>query len=78
MTVLGTSDDSQYWIGFNDILTEMNFMWSDGSPVRYTNWAENEPNNYRQSEDCVGMYLKVSCLSILFELRHEKTGFLPM
>ena len=54
------TDRSQYWIGLNDILTQMDFMWSDGSPVRYTNWAENEPNNFMDvNEDCVGMFLKV-------------------
>lgn len=55
----GEIDRSQYWIGFNDMLSQMKFMWSDGSPIHYTNWAENEPNNWlNHNEDCVGIFLK--------------------
>lgn len=33
-------------IGLNDIQVEGNFVWSDGSPVTYTNWAANgQPDN---------------------------------
>ncbi|KFV95226.1 Macrophage mannose receptor 1, partial [Eurypyga helias] len=31
------------WIGLNDILSELNFVWSDGSAVSYTNWALDSP-----------------------------------
>ena len=35
------------WIGLSDTLHEGKFAWSDGvSSVRYTNWADKEPNNY--------------------------------
>ena len=27
--------------------------WSDGTPVDYTNWNPNEPNNYKGQENCV-------------------------
>ena len=33
------------WIGMSDLLLENQFAWSDGSPVLYTNWNLNEPNN---------------------------------
>lgn len=34
------------WIGLSDILMENQYAWSDGvSPVLYTNWNTNEPNN---------------------------------
>ena len=33
------------WIGFNDVATEGTFVWQDGSPVVYTNWAAGQPNN---------------------------------
>lgn len=34
------------WIGLSDILLENQYAWSDGvSPVLYTNWNTNEPNN---------------------------------
>ncbi|NXQ96204.1 MRC1 protein, partial [Sagittarius serpentarius] len=31
------------WIGLNDILSELNFVWTDGSAVTYTNWAPDSP-----------------------------------
>ncbi|NXG70851.1 MRC1 protein, partial [Baryphthengus martii] len=31
------------WIGLNDILSELNFVWTDGSAVSYTNWAPDSP-----------------------------------
>ncbi|XP_064362040.1 LOW QUALITY PROTEIN: macrophage mannose receptor 1-like [Dromaius novaehollandiae] len=31
------------WIGLNDILSELNFVWADGSAVCYTNWAADCP-----------------------------------
>ncbi|KAM8810846.1 macrophage mannose receptor 1-like [Eudromia elegans] len=31
------------WIGLNDILSELNFVWTDGSAVSYTNWAPDCP-----------------------------------
>lgn len=34
------------WIGLSDQLVENQYAWSDGvSPVLYTNWNSNEPNN---------------------------------
>lgn len=34
------------WIGLSDLVTENQYGWSDGvSPVLYTNWKDNEPNN---------------------------------
>ncbi|NXE75187.1 MRC1 protein, partial [Cochlearius cochlearius] len=31
------------WIGLNDILHELSFVWTDGSAVSYTNWAPDSP-----------------------------------
>lgn len=31
------------WIGLNDILSELNFVWTDGNAVSYTNWAPDSP-----------------------------------
>ena len=35
------------------LLCSLGYKWSDGSAVDYTNWADNEPNNYKGNEDCV-------------------------
>ncbi|KAM9307097.1 perlucin-like [Pholidichthys leucotaenia] len=44
------------WIGLSDLLVENQYAWSDGiSPVRYTNWNLNEPNNAGGTEHCVAM-----------------------
>ena len=50
--LLTANGSSQAWIGFNDRTTEGEFVWSDGSPVTYTNWAPNEPNDSGGDEDC--------------------------
>jgi len=34
-----------FWIGFNDISSEGNWVWISGEPVTYTNWSQWEPNN---------------------------------
>ncbi|NXS81839.1 MRC1 protein, partial [Erpornis zantholeuca] len=34
---------SDPWIGLNDMLSELNFVWSDGSSLSYTNWAKGSP-----------------------------------
>uniref|UniRef100_A0A8C3QRN8 MRC1 protein n=1 Tax=Cyanoderma ruficeps TaxID=181631 RepID=A0A8C3QRN8_9PASS len=39
------------WIGLNDLLSELNFVWSDGSAVSYTNWAKDSPKLF----DCVSL-----------------------
>lgn len=37
--------DEYFYIGFNDIEQEGDWVWSSGEPVVYTNWDEGEPNN---------------------------------
>jgi len=43
------------WIGLSDAAQEGNFVWLDGSPLVYTNWATNEPNN--QQPNCCSIPL---------------------
>ena len=31
------------------------FEWTDGSPVAYTNWAPNQPNNANGGQHCVAV-----------------------
>ena len=42
-----------YWVGLNDIAQEGTWVWSDGTPNDYQNWAPSEPNDYLSNEDCV-------------------------
>ncbi|CAK8688435.1 unnamed protein product [Clavelina lepadiformis] len=51
--------DKGFWIGGNDIDVESNWVWEDGRPMpsssaseKYENWALNEPNNFRDNQNC--------------------------
>ena len=49
------------WSGMSDTMTSLTYEWTDRSPVTFTNWAINEPNNHEgMNEDCVEIYLDVS------------------
>ncbi len=40
-----------FWVGLTDAGSEGKWRWADGTPVSYTNWAIDEPNNmYRNGE----------------------------
>ena len=41
-----------HWVGFSDQSAEGGWVWSDDSPVAYVDWADGEPNNYGNGEDC--------------------------
>ena len=40
-----SSEDIGKWIGFTDKDQEGNWVWTDGSPITYTNWNNGEPND---------------------------------
>lgn len=45
---------TNFWIGLSDLRLSQTFEWVDGSEVLFTNWNDNEPNNFGTSgEDCV-------------------------
>lgn len=43
------------WIGLNDLRTEGDYHWPDGSQVTYEKWHSNEPNNAYEYQNCVQM-----------------------
>uniref|UniRef100_A0A3Q2XJ30 Mannose receptor C-type 2 n=1 Tax=Hippocampus comes TaxID=109280 RepID=A0A3Q2XJ30_HIPCM len=54
-------DTEQLWLGLHDIAMQMDFHWSDHTPVTFTYWHPFEPNNFRNTqEDCVSMWGAVS------------------
>jgi len=47
-----------FYTGGNDLETEGDFKWLDGTLVEtsYTNWYPGEPTNAHQSEHCIIFY----------------------
>jgi hypothetical protein len=41
--VSGVTND--FWLGYNDVQSEGNFVWSNGEVTNYENWNTGEPNN---------------------------------
>ena len=39
------------FIGCSDGVVEGDFIWTDGTPVNYTNWYPGQPNNYQDYQD---------------------------
>nr|XP_055050355.1 C-type mannose receptor 2 isoform X2 [Misgurnus anguillicaudatus] len=47
----------ELWIGLHDTAMQMNFEWTDRTPVIFTYWHPFEPNNFRNvNEDCVTIW----------------------
>lgn len=50
-------DVDQLWIGLHDTDMQMDFQWTDHTPVIFTYWHPYEPNNFRNTqEDCVSVW----------------------
>ncbi|XP_023202876.1 ladderlectin-like [Xiphophorus maculatus] len=43
------------WLGGTDAQQERTWLWSDGRPMRYTNWCRGEPNNAGGTQHCLQM-----------------------
>ncbi|XP_015208151.2 mannose-binding protein C-like isoform X1 [Lepisosteus oculatus] len=49
--------ESQYaYIGANDRTTEGTFVDLENKPLQFTNWADGEPNDAMETEDCAIIY----------------------
>uniref|UniRef100_A0A4W4EYK5 Mannose receptor, C type 2 n=1 Tax=Electrophorus electricus TaxID=8005 RepID=A0A4W4EYK5_ELEEL len=47
----------ELWLGLHDTAMQMNFEWTDRTPVIFTFWHPFEPNNFLNTqEDCVTMW----------------------
>ncbi|XP_061780277.1 galactose-specific lectin nattectin-like isoform X2 [Nerophis lumbriciformis] len=49
-----TGRNTRTWIGFTDAVEEGSFIWTDGSVVDFTDWANNRPNN-NGNQNCVNI-----------------------
>jgi len=43
------------WIGYNDTAREGEFVWLDGTPPGYENWADRQPDDAGHRQDCTYM-----------------------
>jgi len=60
------------WIGLNDVASEGDYVWVDGTPFDFVNWASGEPNN-SNNEDYVHMVTPTDASSS----RRERWNDLP-
>ena len=43
--------NNDLWLGINDIVTENQWIATDGTTITYFNWANGEPDNSNGNED---------------------------
>ncbi|XP_016520470.1 type-2 ice-structuring protein-like isoform X2 [Poecilia formosa] len=57
-----TRKSKEAWIGGSDGQETNIWLWSDGSPMTYTNWCPGQPNNALTLQHCIQMnYSKKKC-----------------
>ncbi|XP_076853301.1 C-type mannose receptor 2 [Brachyhypopomus gauderio] len=57
ITVRMKREVDELWLGLHDTAMQMNFEWTDRTPVIFTFWHPFEPNNFLNTqEDCVTMW----------------------
>ena len=57
--VFALTGASGAWIGLTDFLNEGSFSWVDESPLTFTNWRVNQPNNGNNNQHCTQVSLMV-------------------
>jgi hypothetical protein len=62
-----------WWLGLGDAALEATFVWVDGTPLDFTAWGVNEPNNFMGGEDCAqfaiglpGQWNDLACTTPMF------------
>ncbi|KAG2458572.1 MRC1 protein, partial [Polypterus senegalus] len=50
------------WIGLNNLDPGAGYVWSNGRPTNFENWAYGEPNNFNGAENCAEMSLSTLML----------------
>ena len=41
-----------FWLHLTDQTQEGTFLWGDGTPLKFDNWNNGEPNDWGGQEDC--------------------------
>ena len=54
VTEIIRGENDLVWIGASDMKREKSWTWSDGTPFKYSNWDNGEPNNSGGNQDCGG------------------------
>jgi hypothetical protein len=49
---VASSSAANLWIGASDLKLDGDFVWSDGSPIAFSNWGGAQPDDY-PGPDCV-------------------------
>ena len=43
----------QTWLGISDTNSEGTYVWTDGTQTDFTDWGDNQPDNYANVENCI-------------------------
>ena len=55
--VVGLNEDDFPWLGGKRApFNHDKFVWSDGTPWDYTNWAQGQPDDFKSIEDCAHLW----------------------
>lgn len=81
---LGSIVSDVYWLGLYRNSSGENsnegWFWVDGTPLNFSNWGSDEPNNWRNNEKCgellgkSGYWNDISCYEPRLSLCERKKG----